>query len=79
MKYNRFTILKKLINKSSASRIDIPLKYAVLLGVISLVSTGISLLSPFCYKLLIDDVMTLGELNKLAPIIAAMVGIFVAV
>ena len=78
MKYNRFSIFKKLINKSSASRIEIPIKYAVLLGVLSLVSTGISLLSPFLYKLLIDNVMTAGETNKLLPIISAMIGIFIA-
>lgn len=78
MKYNRFLIFKKLLSKNSASRIDIPLKYVFLLGIISLMATGISLLSPFLYKQLIDDVMTSGMLNKLALIIAAMVGVFIA-
>lgn len=78
MKYNRFSIFKKLINKSCAIRIEISIKYAVLLGVLSLVSTGISLLSPFLYKLLIDNVMISGETNKLFPTISAMIGIFIA-
>ena len=65
MKYNRFIAFKKLTSKVSAGRIEIPLRYAVVIGIFSIISTGTALISPYLYKMLVDNVMTEGELNLL--------------
>lgn len=78
MKYNRFAVLKKLTDKNSNSKIKIPFRLAIFVGALSVVSTGVSLISPYLYKLLVDNVMTNGNLSLLYYIIPAMVGVFVA-
>ena len=76
MKYNRFLILKKLTNKLSTSKIEIPLGYAIIIGFFPILITTISLISPYLYKLLIDNVMIAGQLSMLPKIIISMIIVF---
>lgn len=76
MKYNRFLTFKKITNKVSSSRIEIPFRYAIAIGTFSIIATFTSLISPYLYKLLVDNVMIAGQLNMLPKIIISMIGIF---
>ncbi len=50
---------------------------AVILGIISIVSTCVSLIPPYLYKLLIDNVFTNGEIEFLQVIIPSMILVFI--
>ncbi|MDF2685538.1 MAG: hypothetical protein K0S55_719, partial [Clostridia bacterium] len=56
--------------------IDLCQKLLVLIGFITLIQSGISLLSPYLYKILIDEVMTAGKLELLKYVIPSMLGVF---
>lgn len=54
-----------------------PTHLIVMLQVLVIASTVISLASPYLYSLLVDEVMTNGNVNLLYQIIPAMIGIFI--
>ncbi len=73
MKYNRFTVLKRLVK-----HVKIHVVLVIVLQTIAVIATVISLASPYLYSLLIDEVMTNGNLGLLYFIIPAMIGVFIA-
>lgn len=72
MKFNRFSVLKRLIQ-----RINIPAHLVLVLQLLAIISTVVSLVTPYLYSLLVDEVMTNGKINLLYYIIPAMISIFV--
>ena len=47
-----------------------------LCGIVTLVVTAVSLIQPYLYKVLVDDVMTAGDLGQLYVVIPAMIGVY---
>ncbi|NMA32101.1 MAG: ABC transporter ATP-binding protein [Candidatus Methanofastidiosa archaeon] len=50
---------------------------AIIIGIISIISTGVALTSPYLYKLLVDNVLTNGEIDLLKIIIPLMILVFI--
>lgn len=72
MKYNRFSILKRL-----KAYFKIYPCLLIGIGIISVLTTTVSLISPYLYKILIDDVMSQGKLDLLKYVIVSMIGVFI--
>lgn len=71
MKYTRMNIYRRLKNNISFS------KKRMLIGVVlTLLITTVSLISPYLYKALVDDVMTAGNIKLLYYVIPAMIGVY---
>ena len=72
MKFNRFIVLKRL-----SKQIKVPVPLVLILQIVAVVSTGVSMVSPYLYSLLVDEVMTNRKVHLLYFIIPAMIGIFI--
>ena len=71
MKYTRRNIYRHLNEKISFSK-----KLMIIGGILTLLITAVSLVSPYLYKTLVDDVMTVGNINLLYYVIPAMIGVY---
>ena len=71
MKYTRRSIYRHLNEKISFSK-----KLMLIGGLLTLLITAVSLVSPYLYKTLVDDVMTAGNIKLLYYVIPAMIGIY---
>lgn len=71
MKYTRKNIYRHLKDSISFSK-----KLMLLGGILTLIITSVSLISPYLYKTLVDDVMTAGNIKLLYVVIPAMVGVY---
>lgn len=71
MKSNRLSVARRL-----TKQIKIPVRYVVLLQAVAVLSMFVSLISPYLYSLLVDEVMTKGNAVLLYAIIPAMIGSF---
>lgn len=71
MKYTRRNIYRHLNEKISFSK-----KLMIIGGILTLLITSVSLISPYLYKTLVDDVMTAGNINLLYCVIPAMIGVY---
>ncbi len=71
MKYTRRSIYRHLKEKISFSK-----KLMIIGGLLTLLITAVSLVSPYLYKALVDDVMTAGNINLLYYVIPAMIGVY---
>lgn len=71
MKFNRLSVVKRLIKQ-----VKISVRRIVLLQVLATLSMLVSLISPYLYSQLIDEVMANGKTTLLYTIIPAMIGIF---
>lgn len=74
MKFNRLSVAKRL-----TKHIKIPARYVVFLQAVAILSMVVSLISPYLYSLLVDEVMTKGNATLLYLIIPAMIGVFAVV
>jgi len=70
MKYTRMNIFCRLNKFVSFSK-----KHLIFSGILTLLLTAVSLLSPYLYKTLVDDVMTDGKIQWLYCVIPAMIGV----
>ena len=71
MKYTRRNIYRHLNEKISFSK-----KLMIIGGLLTLLITAVSLISPYLYKTLVDDVMTAGNIKLLYYVIPAMIGVY---
>ena len=71
MKYTRRNIYRHLNEKISFSK-----KLMLIGGLLTLLITAASLISPYLYKTLVDDVMTAGNIKLLYYVIPAMIGVY---
>ena len=71
MKYTRRNIYRHLNEKISFSK-----KLMLIGGLLTLLITAVSLISPYLYKTLVDDVMTAGNIKLLYYVIPAMIGVY---
>lgn len=71
MKYTRRNIYRHLKESISFSK-----KRMLLGGALTLMITAVSLVSPYLYKTLVDDVMTAGNIKLLYVVIPAMIGVY---
>ena len=71
MKYTRRNIYRHLNEKISFSK-----KLMLIGGLLTLLITAVSLISPYLYKTLVDDVMTAGNIKLLYYVISAMIGVY---
>ncbi len=71
MKYSRKNIYRHLNEKISFSK-----KLMLIGGLLTLLITSVSLISPYLYKTLVDDVMTAGNIKLLYYVIPAMIGVY---
>lgn len=71
MKYSRKNIYCHLKESISFSK-----KLMIVGGILTLLITAVSLISPYLYKILVDDVMTAGNIDLLYYVIPAMVGVY---
>lgn len=71
MKYTRRNIYRHLNEKISFSK-----KLMIIGGILTLLITAVSLVSPYLYKTLVDDVMTAGNIKLLYYVIPAMIGVY---
>ena len=71
MKYSRKNIYRHLNEKISFSK-----KLMLIGGLLTLLITAVSLISPYLYKTLVDDVMTAGNIKLLYYVIPAMIGVY---
>ena len=71
MKYTRRNIYRHLNEKISFSK-----KLMIIGGILTLLITSVSLISPYLYKTLVDDVMTAGNIHLLYYVIPAMIGVY---
>lgn len=72
MKYNRFFIAKRF-NK----HVKIPVGFVIILQIIAIASMVTSLATPYLYSLLVDEVMTNGNIRLLYFIFPAMIAVFI--
>lgn len=70
MKHTRWNIYRHLNGTISFSK-----KWMLFSGLLTLTVTAISLLFPYLYKTLVDDVMTQGNIQLLYIVIPAMIGV----
>lgn len=70
MKHTRCNIYRHLNGTISFSK-----KWMLFSGLLTLTVTAISLLFPYLYKTLVDDVMTQGNIQLLYIVIPAMIGV----
>ena len=71
MKYTRKNIYSH-INEC----ISLPKGLMFLCGIVTLIITAVSLIQPYLYKILVDDVMVAGNLEKLYVVIPVMLGVY---
>lgn len=71
MKYTRRNIYRHLNENISFSK-----KLMIIGGLLTLLITAVSLISPYLYKTLVDDVMTAGNIKLLYYVIPAMIGVY---
>ena len=71
MKYTRKNIYRHLKAYISFSK-----KLMLISGLLTLLVTAVSLISPYLYKILVDDVMTAGNIKLLYIVIPAMIGVY---
>ena len=71
MKYTRKNIYCHLKSNITFSK-----KLMIIGGILTLLITAVSLISPYLYKILVDDVMTAGKIDLLYYVIPAMVGVY---
>ena len=71
MKYTRRNIYRHLNEKISFSK-----KLMIIGGLLTLLITAVSLISPYLYKTLVDDVMTAGNIKLLYYVIPVMIGVY---
>lgn len=71
MKYTRKNIYRHLKISVTFSK-----KLMIIGGILTLLITAVSLISPYLYKILVDDVMTAGRIDLLYYVIPAMVGVY---
>ena len=71
MKYTRRNVYRHLNEKISFSK-----KLMLIGGLLTLLITAVSLISPYLYKTLVDDVMTAGNIKLLYYVIPAMIGVY---
>ena len=71
MKYTRKNIYRHLNEKITFSK-----KLMLIGGLLTLLMTVISLISPYLYKILVDEVMTAGNIKLLYYVIPAMIGVY---
>lgn len=72
MKYNRFFIAKRF-NK----HVKIPVGFVIILQIIAIASMVTSLATPYLYSLLVDEVMTNGNIRLLYFIFPTMIAVFI--
>ncbi|MCI9142903.1 MAG: ABC transporter ATP-binding protein [Lachnospiraceae bacterium] len=72
MKYTRKNIFRRLANCLLISK-----KYMFYSGILSLSVTAVSMIPPYLYKALVDDVMTAGNIKLLYVIIPEMILVYV--
>ena len=70
MKYTRMKIFRHLSRFVSFSK-----KQMIYSGILTLLLTAVSLITPYLYKTLVDDVMTGGNIQWLYCVIPAMIGV----
>ena len=70
MKHTRWNMYRHLKGSISFSN-----KWMLFSGLLTLTVTAISLLFPYLYKTLVDDIMTKGNIQLLYTIIPAMIGV----
>lgn len=70
MKHTRWNIYRRLKGNISFSK-----KWMLFSGLLTLTVTAVSLLFPYLYKTLVDDVMTKGNIQLLYTVIPAMIGV----
>ena len=70
---NRFIVLKRL-----SKQIKVPIPLVFILQIVAIISTVVSLISPYLYSLLVDEVMTNSKIHLLYYLIPAMIGVFIA-
>ena len=58
------------------SNITFSKKLMIIGGILTLLITAVSLISPYLYKILVDDVMTAGKIDLIYYVIPAMVGVY---
>lgn len=71
MKYTRRNVYRHL-NESILFSKGLMFLY----GIVTLVVTAVSLIQPYLYKVLVDDVMTAGNLGQLYVVIPAMISVY---
>lgn len=71
MKYTRMNIYRRLKDNISFSK-----KLMLIGGMLTLLITAVSLISPYLYKTLVDDIMTAGNISLLYYIIPAMICVY---
>lgn len=71
MKYTRRNVYRHLNENISFSK-----GLMFLWGIVTLIVTAVSLIQPYLYKVLVDDVMTAGNLEQLYVVIPAMIGVY---
>lgn len=71
MKYTRRNIYNHLKDSLSFSK-----KLMLVSGILSLLITAVSLILPYLYKTLVDDVMIAGNIKLLYYVILAMIGVY---
>ena len=71
MKYTRRNIYRHLNEKISFSK-----GLMIIGGLLTLLITAVSLISPYLYKTLVDDVMTAGNIKLLYYVIPAMISVY---
>lgn len=72
MKYNRIYVAKRL-----AKHVTVPVRFVTLMQIISVISMLLSLISPYLYSQLVDEVMQNGKTELLYTIVLAMIGVFI--
>ena len=71
MKYSRRNVYRYLKEKVTFSK-----RLMILYGILTMFITIVSLISPYLYKILVDEVMTEGHINLLYIVIPSMVGVY---
>lgn len=71
MKYSRINIYRHLNKKILFSP-----KLMIIGGLLTLSITAVSLISPYLYKILVDDIMTAGNIKLLYYVIPAMISVY---
>lgn len=71
MKYTRKYVYGHLNERISFSK-----GLLFLFGIITLVITAVSLIQPYLYKILVDDVMAAGNLSQMCVVISAMIVVY---
>ncbi len=72
VKYTRLSIFSRLSKRISFSK-----GMMLICGIVSFIISSVSLISPYLYRILIDDVMTNGKTDLLFKVIGAMITVYI--